>query len=62
MESLFEKEIKIIDNKCFWNEYKLEAMKRDAYLKEDLRVFFKIVKWPNPSCRLMSTFMYLAVV
>ena len=38
MESLFEKEIKIIDNKCFWNKYKLEAMKRDAYLKEDFRV------------------------
>lgn len=38
MESLFEKEIKIIDNKCFWDDYKLEAMKRDAYLKEDFHV------------------------
>lgn len=38
MDSLFEKEIKIIDNKCFWNEYKLEAMKRDAYRKENFHV------------------------
>lgn len=35
MESLFEKEIKIIDNKRFWDEYKLETMKRGAYLKEN---------------------------
>ena len=38
MESLFDKEIKIIDNECFWDEYKLKAMKRDAYLKEDFHV------------------------
>ena len=38
MESLFEKEIKIINIECFWDEYKLEAMKRNAYLKEDFHV------------------------
>lgn len=34
MDSLLDKEINIIDNDCFWDEYKLEAMKRAAYTKD----------------------------
>ena len=37
MESLFDNEIRIIDNTHFWNEYKINALKRAPYHNREFK-------------------------
>ena len=36
MDSLFEKEIKILDTSEFWSDYKKEQLAREPYHKQDV--------------------------
>ena len=57
MESLFDKEIKIIDNEYFWNECKLEAMKNQFAGMTDIP--FTYEEFEETRTKLISEVMSL---